>query len=265
MDDPELILITGANSEIAMATEIRLTKLGYKVYLASRKLGNYTIKNGLHDSISIKPNYVVHFAHDRNNKNDYFNAEGAERLFQQLDGPDLKRFILISSDSSNCKSLSNYGKQKYYAEQAVLKYKKSLVLRVGILGGENPLGPYSKIKNLAKRRKFLAIPGVNYRIFHLSNMEEFLTSLELVLEKNKVHSGLYSTSKQVNLVSLRECLESELDSLPYIIDVNPRMLVTFMQLFAKFNKKIDRIQDSLKVFSVIPEFVSSIHSNQSLE
>ena len=140
--------VTGSTSSIGGAITKRLIQDGHDVTKLVRK--PLESKEKFYD-IKLNPkekfdfDLLVHTAWDRSKTAESSNYQSMKRLTSCL--PKDSKIIFISTLSAYSKS-SKYGLEKRMIEELVLE-NKGLIIRAGILWGENPSGMIGNIMRLS--------------------------------------------------------------------------------------------------------------------
>ena len=159
------IIVTGSNSAIGINLISKLINLGHRII----KLGDrHTDKWRLGDFIPRYKNtdVLIHLAHDRNfslNKNIY----AVEKICESFNG----KKIFLSSLSAHSNSISRYGKSKFAQEDIFLK-NNGVVIRSGIVFGENVGGIYSSISEFLNKYPVLVIPYYGLPSMFMSHIDD---------------------------------------------------------------------------------------------
>lgn len=179
------VLLLGASSGVGKALLRRNDALKqFRFVIPDGRNGKWRMGEHL-DLQSI--DFVIHLAHDRKMNEHEFNTLNLN-LIQQIKVP----ILYLSSMSAHQDAQSAYGRTKFLAEQLVLQ-KHGIVLKSGIICGEEPFGIYRTIKILAKS-PFTILPSSTNALFFAVKLEELV---ECIL--NHLHSflpGVYFSSNE---------------------------------------------------------------------
>jgi uncharacterized protein YbjT (DUF2867 family) len=256
------ILLTGASGRLGKELEGDLVKRGYHVRGASRRTSprfdlGLPIPSELFNGIEI----VIHAAYDFSSGEKFLkanvNLEGAESLVSTGIASGVKHFILISSDSANGNARSSYAKNKYEIKQIFLKSKMATVLRIGLIGGDNPIGPFAALCTNAAKRPFILLPRANAKIYSLTNISEICEAVNEVLIGVPL-GGPFTISKNAESVSLRDSIEQMIKRNVRSISIAARILFRFIKFLKMTNMNLKVRSDSIKSIFITRKVVKTI-------
>jgi nucleoside-diphosphate-sugar epimerase len=160
------IIITGTSGYIGknllhffVNNNFRVVALVRTIPIDSLKINNvdyfiYNLSNKLDITIFENALCVIHCAYDfKNPFNNYIGTINLLNITETLGS----RFIFLSTLSANENTDSNYAKTKFILEEITKKYKKTTILRLGLVIGNG--GFYGKLQFFA--HKFRIIPLIN--------------------------------------------------------------------------------------------------------
>ena len=256
------ILVTGATSEFGSKLMEYFSNRSDFTFVPSHSTVPYfRLEDEMPSDYCVGYQAIIHLAFARSPKINQtlkeINKLGTSRLLEQAINSKVKHFILISSDSASENALSTYGQTKYEAETIVLSSDIGTVLRVGLIGGASPLGPFQKILKLAETLKFLPLPRPDFPNFTLTSIEEVGAVLLKVLNSLPV-GGPFAVSGIKRAVTLREAISFSLKTsvliVPLPIGLGLTSLVFKTAKLLKINLPLS--QDSVTAIFVKREIIS---------
>ena len=210
---------------------------------------NFELDKMLNEKLLDNVNVLIHCAYDFNltSWKDIYktNVEGTLRLFRLAKKNKIK-IIFISSMSSfnNCKS--KYGKAKYILETE-LKKMDAVILRPGLIYGNEMAGIMGALNKLVINYKIIPIPNNGKQIFYLSHYDDICVLIKKIIEK-KLYFGqtiISASSKKYFFKDILKILASRNSKKIYLIKINQTILYYLIIFIEKIKVKIPFKSDSL--------------------
>ena len=159
------ITITGSNSAIGINLISKLKSLGHGItVLGDRSTDKWRLSDSIPSRETI--DVLIHLAHDRD-FNLSENIYAVEKICDSFNG----KKIFLSSLSAHSDSISKYGRSKFEQEKIFLE-NNGVVIRSGIVFGENVGGIYSVISEFVKKYPMLPIPYYGLPKMFLSHIDD---------------------------------------------------------------------------------------------
>ena len=169
------IIVTGGSSAIGKNLISKLIGLGHRpIVLGSSTSDNWRLGNSIPSQENIDA--LIHLAHDRNLSFKQ-NIYAAEKICESFVG----KKIFLSSLSAHSESISKYGKSKFALEDMFLN-NNGIVIRSGIVFGENVGGIYSIISGFLSKYPFLAIPYYGLPSMFMSHIDDLTDEIVEMLK-----------------------------------------------------------------------------------
>ena len=253
--------MTGSTSELGRKLSKILEAQNHIVITIGRdSYPSYDLEQAIDSSIFCGIDAIIHLAYDRSPANlsraGEINVEGTKLFAEASFAFGIKRFVYVSTESAGLYSKSIYGKTKYDTEIAIQNIPNVVIMRVGTILGEDPMGPITKILRYSNsNHKYLFVPKfwIEPKFFFVTTHIELGHGMLSALQTNgpsfvscrfddkprSFHEIVMFQSKYHNNLGY---VDKTLIKVPLTISSSIRIL----KLLAPFNQQLSRILDSLK-------------------
>ena len=258
METPfKTILVTGASSFIGRNLIKKLFLEGYEV-IALNRSGSYVegskkiISWDLSDplaNINLKCDIAIHLAYDYNGeKGANITISGTKTLFEYLYvNGGTKRQLFITSYSAGNHATSRYGKTKSVLEEYLLKDKRTIIVRPGLVLGEG--GIFSRISNFVNKSPIVPLPDGGKGCVSVITIERLCNEIIKLCKANNPTqiANLFEPQK----VQLRDLLKNSslvLRRSFMIINIPSLLLLFIIRMIEFLGIKLPVSSDSLAGF-----------------
>jgi len=228
------VLLTGATGELGSALFDSLVHEGFRCLKAGRAEERYfSLETTPEVDILENVDTVIHLAFDfacrTHEESRLINVEGSRRLLDLADDSAVKHVILVSSDSAQEGARSIYGAAKFETESIYRGSKKVSIIRVGLIGGHKPMGPFGRIVTLAKRLKVGIILLPDIPVFTFVSYED-LGRLMVKLVESEPCGGPYSASRDGVWIKLSSALRTQVPGKLFLLKLPGSLLYTLLRM-----------------------------------
>ena len=207
------IIVTGSSSAIGKNLILKLIGLGHRpIVLGSKTSDKWRLGNSIPSQKNADA--LIHLAHDRNLSFKQ-NVYAVEKICESFDG----KKIFLSSMSAHSNSISKYGKSKFAQEDIFLK-NNGIVVRSGIVFGENVGGIYSTISEFLNKYPILTIPYYGLPSMFMSHIDDLTDEIVETLTFDPRKPVFGSNYKPISLyevfnqISILKKMNARLITLP---------------------------------------------------
>lgn len=255
------ILVTGASSELGQHICTLLGEQNHEVIAIDRKaFPTYSLEEGLNASLFVDIDAIFHLAYDRTAK-DYassrsINVGGTSLLAEAAFDSGIKRFVYISTESAIPGSKSIYGRVKYETECSIQKIPNVVIIRVGTILGNTPMGPIKKILEYSNSRlKFLFVPKFwsQLSVFYITTLLEIERAVVQSLQRDsdslitcRIDNRKRTFHEVVEFQSRYAGWDSYASKIIVTLPLSLNFLTKFLQFFASLDSNLSKTLDSLK-------------------
>ena len=249
------ILITGLNGFISQKLFNYLKNKNYSIFCTTRVKNDdfyFDLKNNSNSRHTIpKFDILIHLAYFKCklfSDEKKYNINGSKNIFLLAKKYNAK-IIFISSQSSNSKSYSNYGKIKYELENIASQFDASII-RPGLIYDKNSnTGIFSKIEKIVKNFPLIVVPnGLNKKI-NLCKIETLLDNINNIIVNDNFYDNKIINlheNENYNLVDLVNYISKKHNKKIKIILVNYKIILNCLTFLEACNLKLSLSSDSLK-------------------
>jgi len=185
--------ITGASGYVGSRVVSAIEAAGMKAVrlLRKPKPGSsdrcYALDADLSDDLFVDLDVLIHCAWDMRisewDEVQAVNVAGSARLFEAAFEANVSRVIFLSSMSAYSGCQSNYGKSKLAVEERLRQSNKALVIRPGLIYGDEPGGIVGTLCQMADKSPILPMIGLgNFLLYtcHEDDLAGLITHFCLI-------------------------------------------------------------------------------------
>jgi nucleoside-diphosphate-sugar epimerase len=255
------ILMTGSTSELGHKLSKILEEQNHIVIAVGRdSYPSYNLEQAIDSSIFCGIDAIVHLAYDRSSANilrsGKVNVGGTKLFAEAAFAFGIKRFIYVSTESAGVHSKSIYGRTKYDTEITIQNIPNVVIMRVGTILGENPMGPITKILRYSNsNHKYLFVPKfwTEPKFFFVTTHIELGHGIHSALQTNgpsfvscRYDNKPRSFHEVVVFQSKYDNNQRYIDKRLIFVPLSLSGSVCILKFFAPLNQQLSRILDSLK-------------------
>jgi len=213
------VFLTGSSSSIGREMSARLVNAGHEVVKAGGSESTIW-KLGDEFPAHIHADALIHLAHDRSMTLEQ-NTSAVEILTRSFGG----YVIFLSSISSHLNSKSVYGKSKYLSEQIFLQ-NGGLVLRAGVVCGQNVEGIYRTLYQLISKFRIVPVPFAGTPRLFITQIDDLCQEVLAHLQRKTTGVILAAHPWPISLNSLIKSIVSVTDKKKLLLSI-PIYLTNF--------------------------------------
>ena len=244
------ILLTGGTGELGTLITEKLRSSQYDVVVAGRNTKPSFSLGYLDRSILDGIDIVIHAAYDFSCRNfessRSLNVDGTKRIIDATRAKGIK-FIFLSSDSVVTSPNSIYGRSKLEIENYLKSISYGQIIRIGIIAGNSPLGPFSKIYQIAKKTRVVIIPSPDKKIYLHTNIDQVFTTIDQLIKLPPTPVGVRYPSKSLNRESLNKIYRLNYGNRYLFLPVSIKLIKVLVKFASIIHLKIGIRSDSLEI------------------